>query len=680
MSITLDDFAKDLQQDILASADVQDSEDFAENAFTRRMLDYVAEAGELGDADVCHFSAHGVKVNGYELNLEEESLDLAIAIYTGQCPPSRIEKSRVDTAIRQLTSFLKRAVQGLHAKIEESHPAFALAQPIHDFCAKGERFSRIRLFVITDGIVNVDRLPEPEKTDAGEASIQIWDIERLHRWYTSGHELEEIEIDFAKGDRGSIPCIPVREDGADYESYLAAIPAETLVSIYSRYGPRLLERNVRSFLQLKGEINKGIRKTILENPERFLAYNNGITVTAAEVRLIESEHGSPAIAYVRDLQIVNGGQTTASLFRAVRKDDAAVEAIYVPMKLSVVKDPAHLDGFVADISRYANSQNKVSLADLSANDPFHRRMEELSRTIWAPAAAGSQRQTRWFYERARGQYSDARAREGTPSRIRTFEQIHPRAQMFTKTDLAKYENTWMQRPHVVSKGAQKSFLAFTEELSRRGGFNADERYFQHLIAKAILFKQAEKIVHKLAYGGYRANIVAYTLSWLSHATSQRVDLQRIWSNQGLTPATAEAIENVSKHVHGLITSPPGGRNVTEWCKSEACWHACSELSIELPKAVLAELIPIDRTAPHPNVDLSQPDEHDLEKIDRAKKISAEMWFRLSKWAKETGNLMPWQRSLAFSLGKIASRAGTPSRKQAEQGLRIVEEATRLGFK
>lgn len=680
MAMSIEEFAKDLQQDILASAEYADSEDFAENAFTRCMLDYVAEAGELGDAEVCHFLAHGIKVSGYELNAEEESLDLAVSIYTGQCPPVRLDKSRLDTAVRQLTGFLKRAVQGLHGKIEESHPAFALAQTIYEFCAKGERYSRIRLFVLTDGIVNVDRLPVPEVTEAGEASLQIWDIERLHRWYTSGHELEEIEIDFASNGGKPIPCITVREVGADYDSYLAAIPATTLVAIYSRYGPRLLERNVRSFLQLKGDINKGIRKTILESPERFLAYNNGITVTAAEVRLQHTDDGVAAIAYVRDLQIVNGGQTTASLFRAVRKDDAEVGAIHVPMKLSVVKNPAHLDGFVADISRYANSQNKVSLADLSANDPFHRRMEELSRTIWADPPAGSQRQTRWFYERARGQYADARAREGTPSRIRAFEQVHPRFQMFTKTDLAKYENTWMQRPHIVSKGAQKSFLAFTEELSKRGGFSPDERYFQHLIAKAILFKQAEKIVHKLAFGGYRANIVAYTLAWLSHASSQRIDLQRIWHSQGLTPATTDAVARVSKQVHELITNPPGGRNVTEWCKSESCWTSCSQLSIELPPAFHAELVAIDRSAPRANLDLTQPDEKDLEKIDRTKKIPAEMWFRLSKWAKETGNLMPWQRSLAFSLGKVASHAGTPSRKQAEQGLKIIEEAARLGFK
>jgi hypothetical protein len=527
--------------------------------------------------------------------------------------------------------------------------------------------------------VNIDRLPQMEDAGVGPTTLHVWDIERLYRWYTSGLQLEEIEIDFQATHGGAIPCIAVEEPGADYKTFLAAIPAATLVSIYGKYGPRLLERNVRSFLQLRGDVNKGIRKTILETPRRFLAYNNGITVTAAEVRLVD--HGSGhAIAHVRDLQIVNGGQTTASLFRAARKDDAALESIHVPMKLSVVEDPHELDGFVADISRFANSQNKVSVADLSANDPFHRKMQELSRSVWAPASLGEQRQTRWFYERARGQYADARAREGTPARMKAFEQIHPRSQMFTKTDLAKFENTWRQMPHVVGKGAQKNFLAFTEELARRGGFSPDEKYFHHIVAKAILFRQAEKIVQKQAYGGYRANIVAYSLGWLSHATEQRLDLQAIWSRQGLSAGLERAIERVSKHMHECITNPPGGRNITEWCKSEQCWEKCRQIVISVDSELAGELVALIDRGDQGNVDIDKPDEQDLERISGVMAIPAETWFRISNWAKETHNLQGWQRGLAFSLGKLVGRKQLPSRKQAMQGLRIYEEAIRLGFK
>lgn len=678
MTTTLEQFALDFRQDVLSLAEVEDSEDFAENAFSRRMLDYIAEAGELGDADVCNYRSSGLKINGYELNVEEESLDLAVSIYTGHVPPQRIEKARVDQAIRQLAAFLKRAVGGLHQKIEEAHPAFAAAQSIFQFSRENGRFARIRFFLLTDGLVNVDRLPALEETDVGEATLSVWDIERVYRWYTSGHQLEEIEVDFAVHG-GAVPCIPVVLSEADYETYLASVPASTLVSLYEKYGPRLLERNVRSFLQLKGGVNKGIRTTILEEPRRFLAYNNGITVTAAEVRTAQNGAGSMSIAFAKDLQIVNGGQTTASLFRAARKDKADLSGVVVPMKLSVVRNPEHLDGFVANISRFANSQNKVSMADLSANDPFHRRMEELSRTTWAPAAPGSQRQTRWFYERARAQYADARSRESTPARIRAFEQTHPRSQMFTKTDLAKFENTWMQRPHVVSKGAQKNFLAFTEELARRGGFLPDQEYFQDMVAKAILFRRAERIIQKQEYGGYRANIVTYTLATMSHASQQRIDLRRVWETQALTPALEAAISHLSKAIHSVITTPPGGKNITEWCKSEACWERCVGLHTAISHDLAEELIEL-RAGRVVNRGIDQPDEEDREQIARAKAIPAEVWFRIANWAKETKNLMPWQRSLAFSMGKVISGNRDPSRKQAVQAIKIVEEATRLGFR
>ncbi|MBR8834023.1 MAG: AIPR family protein [Stigonema ocellatum SAG 48.90 = DSM 106950] len=186
-----------------------------------------------------------------------------------------------------------------------------------------------------------------------------------------------------------------------------------------------------------------------------------------------------------NLQIVNGGQTTASIYQAVKKDKADISNIYVQAKLSVVV-PEKVNEIVPLISRYANNQNKVSEADFSANDSFHIKIEELSRTIWAPAVDGTQRQTRWFYERARGQYLDAKGREKTLAKKAAFTSMHPTSQKFTKTDLAKFENTWQQLPHLVSLGAEKNFRELTIKLANRGKFQPDEDYFKRLVAKAIL--------------------------------------------------------------------------------------------------------------------------------------------------------------------------------------------------
>ena len=437
----------------------------------------------------------------------------------------------------------------------------------------------MRLFLFTDGLTTLQTKKNQVK-DGVNYSFNIWDLRRTYRCVTSGQKREAIEINFQTQYGSVIPCLAMPESQADYSAYVAIIPGEILCKIYAEYGSRLLERNVRSFLQAKGNVNKGIRQTILKEPYRFLAYNNGISATAEAVQLVDLPNGGQGIAEIRDFQIVNGGQTTASLYQAVRKDKADLSGIYVQTKLTVVERD-RMDEIVPLISRYANNQNKVSEADFSANDPFHIRIEELSRTIWAPAVDGTQRQTRWFYERARGQYADAKNRESTPAKQKAFTLAHPTAQKFTKTDLAKFEHTWDQLPHVVSLGAQKNFAKFIVGLAEKNRPEPDEIYFHRLVAKAILFKNAERIIQDERFGGYRANIVTYTLAYLSYRTDQRIDLNWIWRHQGIPPDLQQMIATLSRKVHQVITTPPDGRNVTEWCKKEACWQAVQRIQVEI---------------------------------------------------------------------------------------------------
>ncbi len=459
-----------------------------------------------------------------------------------------------------------------------------------------ESLARVRLFLFTDGLTTMEEVPNAN-INGIEVSYHLWDIRRLFRCWSSGARREVIEIDFVSIFGEPIPCLSASPPSGEYTSYLACLTGPMLVELYSRFGPRLLERNVRCFLQARGNVNKGIRATILGEPSMFLAYNNGLAATAQTIETMVLPNGAIGIKRTVDFQIVNGGQTTGSIYHAVRKDDADVSAIRVPLKLTVLADPTRIETVVPNISRYANSQNKVNTADFSANNPFHLGIEEHSRTIWAPPVDGSQRQSRWYYERARGQYQDDKNRNKTSAMKKQFEIIHPSAQMFTKTDLAKFENTWAQLPYVVSKGAQKNFVDFTVRLDNRGRVEVDERYFHRLVAKAILFRSAEKIVHRQQYGGYRANIVTFTVALIARLTAQRIDLDRIWREQRLTCALEEeAILDTSLHVHRHITQPPGGGNVTEWCKKEACWDALCEKDITIPKSLEKELISAGKDA------------------------------------------------------------------------------------
>jgi hypothetical protein len=388
-----------------------------------------------------------------------------------------------------------------------------------------------------------------------------------------------IEIDFEKTFGAPIPCLAMPRAAEDYMAYLLIMPAEILYRIYDEYGPRLLEFNVRSFLQAKGKVNKGIRDTLKQEPDRFMAYNNGISATADSLQVVRGGDGQLAIKSVTGLQIVNGGQTTVSLYKAKKIDGADISGVFVPAKITTLIKPEKLEEIVPKISLYANSQNVIQVADFSANHAFHVEIERLSTTIWCPGEQG-----RWFYERARGQYQVAKGREATtPAQKRKFDERTPTSRRFTKTDLAKYLNSWEQLPHVVSRGAQKNFLAFTTDLHRGGAdWKPDEDWYCELIAKAILFRQTERIARQEKFPAYKANIVTYLVASLSYRSGSELSLRYIWDNQKISNELEGLLRSWSHRISDAITATAAGRNVTEWCKKEVCWQAIRELDLSFP--------------------------------------------------------------------------------------------------
>ena len=672
MTTTLDAYAGGLVQEIIASAEANSIS--THDAFVEHVLSSLEASGHVSEWSIGYFRSRGMEISAYGLNDDLGTLDLFVAQFRQQPLVTKIGKADLTAMAKRAVGFAAKAVDGLADQLDEATEAHDAALGVADALASA---TGVRVFLLTNDVSTVRTIGSITGLDDLPLSVEIWDVARLHRLETSGRLHEPIAVSFSE----ALPCLSTPTTDSNYSVFLTIIRGDVLGEIYHDYGTRLLELNVRSFLQLRGAVNRGIRETLIHMPERFLAYNNGISATASRVEWKDLGGGVSGIRRIHDLQIVNGGQTTASIHSSLIRKEADLTKVFVQMKLTVV-DPDHLQEVVPEISRFSNTQNKVTVVDFSSNDPFHVELEKLTRTLWAPAVAGTGQETKWFYERARGQYADALGRERTPARQRAFKLQYPLRQKFLKTDVAKWQQSWAQKPWMVSRGAEKNFRAFMAELDGATP-TSDLDYVKRLLAKGILFRATERVVTEQAFGGYRANIVTYAIAKLAHATGGRLDFDRIWRDQYISDATIESLAEISRLVNKVITQPSGGTHVGEWTKKEACWARVSEADWSPPRALAAELPAVSEAADTatagrrsgPTVAAAAG-----EAAARVASVSPETWFALSHWARETGNLTPFQRSLAYSLGRLAGRGGAPSEKQVKHGVVILDDARALGFR
>jgi hypothetical protein len=672
--LTLEEYARSFTEDVLAEAEEAEDGAIQEDIFTEHAARVVTEAGEAVDPRLCQYRGRGMRVSAYDYLEDSDELDLFVSDFSNADRVKNISSKEIAELLDRGRGFLSRSLTGIWQQLEESTEAYDLAQLIH---TQKDELRTARVTLLTNRL-------GPRKVDSKDVNLskirvshEVWDIERLYQVAAVSLTPTPISVDLASEFGGSIACIEMPSENAVYDAYLAVIPAEVLAQIYGRWGQRLLQRNVRSFLQARGSVNKGIRDTLDKSPEMFLAYNNGISATAEEVELEQTPAG-PRIARIANLQIVNGGQTTASVYNAFRgKGD--VSTAFVQMKLTVLRDPERLDEIVHLISMYANSQTKIAFSDFSANDPFHIELEKLSRQTWAPRPQGKAT-TMWFYERARGQYLDERSRQDSPTKRRAWELQHPPGQKLTKSLVAKYEMAWRQYPHWVSEGAEKNFARFSAWL-QENPIQVDQLYFEQVVAKAILFQECDTVVRKMDLGGYKANVVAYAIAWMSYLMGVTFNLERVWLTQGVSDNTLDLFSQLARKAFDHITSPPDRtRNVTEWAKKETCWLTLRDQPVKLG-GVMSELLKPSRQpaladGPQP-VRMGKAESLQLEQ--EVIGMQAQDWYRLARWIAANGRATTWQKNFVTKLALGVSRDREITAAQMPHALQIYMDARAAGF-
>jgi len=676
----LEVFFHDFKQGFIADAEV--NEQFRLETYMETIAADLDDIGVIEGFSFAHYRAiKGMRVDGYWFN-DDGLLELFITDFDDRQALETLTRTEANAIFKRLSNFLRASLnKTLHDLLEESSQGYGLAREIND---RKRSLRRVNFFLFSERVIS-DQLKSLDDgvIDEMPVTYQVWDVSRLKRLRSSSGHKEPLDISFNNKDSDGVACLNAGKVSSDLSSYLVVMPGVILADLYEKYGARLLEQNVRCFLQSRSKVNKGIRKTIIEEPEMFFAYNNGITATAESLEIIETKSG-PKIQSICDLQIVNGGQTTASLFHTRRRDKASLDNVYVQMKLSVIQ-PEEIETIVPLISEYANTQNRVNAADFFSNHPYHVRMENFSRNVWAPAADGAQRETKWFYERARGQYADAQSTL-TPAGKRKFVAQHPKSQKFTKTDLAKFENVWDENPRFVNLGAEKNFAQYAKRVgaewkSSESKFNED--YYKRAIVRGICFRATEKLVFKQEwYGGYRANIVAYTLAVISEIckhSSHVLDHEAIWKAQVISSELRSAILKIAKVVNTELVEkrPDTMSNVGEYAKKDICWETIRKnvpnLIAELPSSFFDQLISTDEEKSRSKTAKKTQKMDDLIAIQSMiVSMPKETW----KTIKELGSKKRILTPREIGILDTVQRGRLPSEKQALVLHNVLEKARR----
>jgi len=561
----LEDFFELIQQDIIA--DAQSRSLVRHQAFYENLNEQLIESGDISsNYQYAYHKELGQEVSGYGYDEDRQILSLTVVEYFEDL--ESVSQSQIDTKFKRLQGFLAYVFSEKYHDLEKNE-VFDMANDIFAY-KNADLISKIRLFLFTNGKAtrNLKNI-ENSQIEGLDIEFRVIDISYLHQHFLLEGSGGDISVSM------DIPCIPIDTKNSEYYSYLGVLSGPQIVEMYEEYGQKLFEQNVRTFLQFRGNVNKGLRETIRLNPERFFAYNNGITATASEV---EIENG--LIKNIQGLQIVNGGQTTSAIYSCSKRDKIDVENISVQIKLSVVSDPEKHGEFVSKVSEYANTQNKINKADFFSNSPFHIEFKELSKRITAPATDGGQRRTRWFYERVRGEYLNDQAYLSN-SQKRRFQEDWPSKQKIEKTFISKSEISWELMPHIVAKGVSYSFDKFANHVTKKIEDNREsitDEYFKQVISRVIMFKAIEQIISKSEWydGGYRAQTVTYSMAYLAYAISKiskYFDFNKIWEIQALPSNVESILKDITKNVYMSITEPPAGEaNIAQWCKKEKCWE------------------------------------------------------------------------------------------------------------
>ena len=540
-------------------------------------IEHLQESGQfVDDFTPIEFGINGVHFSAFSRDPERGVLNLFVTDYHSSEATFKVYQKDLIASFSKLISVLEEDVIPEARYLDESN---TMREFVDDVTSESGMYQSLNIWWLTNAVYSSRTTFEVSDSVNG---LQIESrLVDLQAYLNMVKDKDQQNIDIVCELQG----VKVIETDY-YTSYLASVSGYDLVTYYNQYGKRLLESNVRTFLSLRGNVNNGIYNT-LRSSERifFFAYNNGLSGTASHVNFEDGQ-----IKSIRNLQIVNGGQTMSTIFKA-QKDGVDISGVHVQMKLSVIHDKENYTAYVSKISEYANTQNKVNKSDFFSNTYFHKRFKEISQRLRVPARRGVVTSSKWFYERVKGEYLNDQMYMSNSDR-KKFLLEYPKDQVIDKIAIAKASLAWDLAPNEVARCAQLCFAKFAEKVSDlydEGDPDCNEYLFQKMVSQVILFKRVGKLVSgAFWYQGYRAQTIAYTIAMLSKKLRENgmtLNWDKIWKDQELEPLLEAYLDSIAEIVHGKILSPPSGvTNIGTYCKTPGSWTAMERMlpSLEEP--------------------------------------------------------------------------------------------------
>lgn len=730
--MNVEEYRSVLHEDISLAANANMSTE--EDEFIAYVTEILIAGEEFDDFIECYYEGvtrrkANMRIDGYAMDETDGSCCVFIADYHGPYEEDSIRAEDINSFFKRIRYFVEESIKyELYQELEESTQAYEFARTLH---YDHQDITKFRFYLLTDAYNKQRKKNIKDSEVAGKTvELNVWDVTRIFDVVNSKTQKESVEIVLSDYEYEGIPCVkaveyqdviadievlPKYNDGFDsdqeveeekpeniitYTSYLAVVPGQILNDLYLEYGSRLLEGNVRSFLSVKGKVNKNIQNTIKNYPEMFFAYNNGIAATASEIDTEMTLTGLK-ITRIKDLQIVNGGQTTASIANTLltaRKDENVdISRLFVPMKVSVLEHSMS-ERIIPKISEYSNSQNKVDASDFFSNHPFHIRIEDYSRKTPAPAVNGNQFQQYWYYERTRGQYNQGKMKfKPKSSQMKQYETRYPESQVIKMVDLAKYMEIYEGAPDIVSKGKQAIVKVFAENVKKQWAKSDAEfnvYYFKRVVALAILFKTTDEIIKQTewykAKHSYKANVIAYSMSVLfdyirTHVKGYELDFTRIWNQQGLYSELNSQMKVLCKEVYVFITSEDRlTENVTQWCKQAKCWERAQKNKWTIRQDFLKTLVSKETIKGEEKE--AKAERKVANEVDALKFIIAagtDYWRNVLEWSSSRRLLSDMEMSILKMIINMNVTGRIPSVKQAKVMLkareRLIAEGMPLQF-